>query len=80
MYATTTSDRASKGQGGNKYLIIDLFVGNVAREQIGQVELIYNDDRKHKVPMDEWVLQYRPTEDDEWDIIAQGNIKRGKKQ
>ena len=28
LYATTTSERASKGQGGNKYLDIDIYVGN----------------------------------------------------
>jgi len=26
LYATTTSERASKGQGGNKYLNIDIFI------------------------------------------------------
>ena len=28
LYATTTSERASKGQGGNKYLDIEILVGN----------------------------------------------------
>ncbi len=28
LYATTTSERASKGQGGNKYLNIDIFMGS----------------------------------------------------
>ncbi len=28
LYATTTSERASKGQGGNEYLKIELLVGN----------------------------------------------------
>jgi len=28
LYATTTSERASKGQGGNKYLDIKIYVGN----------------------------------------------------
>jgi hypothetical protein len=27
LYATTTSERASKGQGGNKYLFIDIQAG-----------------------------------------------------
>jgi hypothetical protein len=83
LYATVTSERASKGQGGNEYLIIDLTVGNAAREQIGQVELIYNDDRKHGVALDEWVLQYRAGDseaDNEWAIIAHGNVARGNKQ
>lgn len=28
LYATTTSERASKGQGGNEYLSIDILVGD----------------------------------------------------
>ncbi|MEB3215572.1 MAG: hypothetical protein VKN72_04815 [Nostocales cyanobacterium 94392] len=28
LYATITSDRASKGQGGNKFITIDLFHGD----------------------------------------------------
>ncbi len=28
LYATVTSERASKGQGGNEYLDIDIMVGN----------------------------------------------------
>lgn len=30
LYATITSERASKGQGGNKYINIDLFVGSAS--------------------------------------------------
>lgn len=28
LYATTTSERATKGQGGNKYLMIEIFISN----------------------------------------------------
>lgn len=28
LYATVTSERASKGQGGNEYIEIDIFVGS----------------------------------------------------
>ena len=81
LYAEVTSDRASKGQGGNKYIIVDFTVGNVSRENIGQVELYYSDDTKHGVELDEWILQYRPSEEEDWIIIAQGNVERkGKKR
>ncbi len=30
LYATVTSERASKGQGGNDYLDIDIFCGTTA--------------------------------------------------
>ena len=83
LYATTTSERASKGQGGNEYIIIDL---NVYHEQIGQLELLYKPDSKDGCDTDEWVLQYRPygsAEDRDWTIIAQGNVipaRKGEKQ
>lgn len=31
LYATVTSERASKGQGGNKYLDIDIYVDDLER-------------------------------------------------
>lgn len=75
LYATATSEKASKGQGGQDYLIIDL---NVGKEQVAQIELLYNNDSKrHGTDLDEWVLQYRPEgsdEDLEWTILAQGNV------
>jgi hypothetical protein len=30
LYATTTSERATKGQGGNQYIRIELFYGSAA--------------------------------------------------
>lgn len=44
LYATTTSERASKGQGGNEYLNIDLFVGSAKESMpIGTISLISKD-------------------------------------
>ncbi len=41
LYATTTSERASKGQGGNNYIKIDLLVGDKKHpHQIGTINLI----------------------------------------
>ena len=84
LYCTATSDKASKGQGGQKYIIIDLNVGN---RQVAQIELLYNNDSKHHgTDLDEWVLQYRPEgsdEDRDWTILAQGNVipeQKGKRQ
>lgn len=85
LYARVISDRASKAQGGDEYIVIDFTVGDKARESIGQVELYYSADSENPVyknegiTADEWVLQYRPHEDEDWKIIAQGNVK-GKKQ
>lgn len=82
LYATVTSERASKGQGGNKFIVIDFTVGTAQQPQkIGQVELYYNDDRKDGFDTDEWVLSFRKSEQDEWDIVAQGNVlPKGEKQ
>ena len=74
LCATLISERGKDvTKTGNEYLILDLTVN---RKSIGQVELYYSDDRKHKVPNDEWILQYRPHEDDDWQMIAQGNVER----
>lgn len=79
LYATTTSERASKGQGGNEYIIIDLKVGSAKNSfSIGQVEVILNNDTKHGCNTDEWVLQWRSSEHDDWNILAQGNIDNTK--
>lgn len=40
LYATTTSERASKGQGGNKFLKILITVGK-NREKMIALELTY---------------------------------------
>lgn len=80
FYATTTSERASKGQGGNEYIIVDL---NVGRVPVGQIELHYNADSEN-----DWVLQYRLVDSDgeylDWEILTQGNVipeqSKGKNQ
>lgn len=86
LYATTTSERASKGQGGNEYIISEF---SVDREIIGQVELyLYNDAKHHGTDTDEWTLKFRnggDDDDNDWDILAQGYIPnklatKGKKQ
>lgn len=41
LYATTTSERATKGQGGNNHIKIDLFVGSTKESrQVATVTLI----------------------------------------
>jgi hypothetical protein len=44
LYATTTSERASKGQGGNKYLHIDILCKtDLGNEIISQINVETND-------------------------------------
>lgn len=88
LYAKTTSDRASKGQGGNEYICIKLTVQNGAQQNypIGEVILDYNDDvEKHGTTQNEWVLKYLAHDKYDAEIIDQGNVEPpnktiGKKQ
>jgi hypothetical protein len=78
LYATTTSERATKGQGGNDNLIVEFTVqdGN-GRPKIGEIELCYHTDSDLKgIEQDEWVLLWRQGTDVEEDpeIIAQGHV------
>ncbi len=46
LYATTTSERASKGQGGNKFIRVEFLVGNATdNEYFGAVILKETDDK-----------------------------------
>lgn len=89
LYAKVTSDRATKGQGGNKYLCISLTVQNGSRQDypIGEIVLDYMDDHtEHKTTQNEWILKYIPFDKgaDGIQIIAQGNVEppktKGEKQ
>lgn len=84
LYATTTSERASKGQGGNRNIIVEFTVqdGNEYKK-IGEVELYYNNDTilDKDVEFDEWTLSFRLGDDPEVDpeIIAQGHVRPNSK-
>jgi len=39
LYATVSSERASKGQGGNREIVINLKVGNISRREIANIVL-----------------------------------------
>lgn len=89
LYATVTSDRASKGQGGNDYICIKLTVQNGSRQDypIGEIVLDYIDDQYiHGSSQNEWVLKYLSDKSgtDDWNIIDQGNVEpqqtKGEKQ
>jgi len=83
LYATVTSERASKGQGGTEFVLIDFTVGD-KKNLVGQVELyLFDDDVKYGDTENEWLLKWRRDEDCDWDILTQGHIEgkpKGKKQ
>jgi hypothetical protein len=43
LYATTTSERASKGQGGNNKIIVNLIIDPIARKEVGNLVMTYED-------------------------------------
>lgn len=82
LYATVSSERATKGQGGNEYLEIELKV-NDRENPIGYIVLDYIDDVKEgRAYCDEWILKFSRDKED-WNIIAQGHTNyqtKGEKQ
>lgn len=78
LYAQTTSDRASKGQGGNKWICIKLTVQNGSKKDypIGEIILDYIDDVAERgANQNEWVLKYLSDRKSDAKIIDQGNIE-----
>ena len=43
LYTIATSERASKGQGGNKKIVIDILVDAKKRLEVGRVTMDYED-------------------------------------
>ena len=77
LYGITTSDKVTKGVGGDEYIEIELKVKN---KRIGFIYLDYkNDKQDHDCEQDEWILQWKDCRrgfDNKTDptIIAQDNI------
>lgn len=71
LYATTTSERASKGQGGNKYL--NVAISNDKNETIFYMELLPNGDS--------FIVKSMGATDGVRDILYQNILQlKGKKQ
>lgn len=73
LYSTITSERASKGQGGNDYLLIDIMDEN--RDKILQVHVTY---AKSNIQGGYNVYIYNPKAQ-YIDISSLGFIEKGKK-
>lgn len=79
LYATTTSERASKGQGGNKYLDIDIFTTS-KEKPTHKLKVWQNDEFGHI-----WITLYAQ-HFDKWQELASDMIfinivkEKGKKQ
>lgn len=72
LYATTTSERASKGQGGNKFIEIELKAGDYTTP-IGYIYLDAHEDG-------EYVLKWKKQGNEDAEILTQGQLKQKGKQ
>jgi len=74
LYATTTSERATKGQGGNEYLNIALSLPPI-NKIYAEMELRFDDILK------EYTLKMLPETNGEWIIVgvwnSMGDYQRG---
>lgn len=58
LYATITSERASKGQGGNKFIKISLLVGNkLSPALMAHLELTRKDDTHYDLWLDSYLIR-----------------------
>ena len=77
LYATVTSERATKGQGGNNFLRIELTIGDgLNPKDIGAIELVNVGDERYQ-------LRYYPTTKHDGVLLTNGNfpqIEKGKRQ
>ena len=75
IYAKLASDRAHKGQGGNKYIEIELYAFNRS-EAIGTVLLTVEEDATGK-PVQYLVKWKAAGVDSEWHILQEGHETEG---
>lgn len=74
LYATTTSERASKGQGGNKFIVIDLKIDPILRLSIGRIELSCSENGGSLTSGTDYILKYiRP--DQNYQVLYEEKIK-----
>jgi hypothetical protein len=75
ILATTIQSEKGKEiiKTANEYIFQEF---TVKKQSIGQIELyFFNDTMNGKLKgEDEWLLKYRKDDNEDWDIIAQGNI------
>lgn len=77
LYATVTSERASKGQGGNDYLEIELKAFD-RLHPIGYLLMsVHEDAEGHK---DQYLLTFKRDDDDEPIILLEGHQFEGEIQ
>lgn len=80
LYATVTSERASKGQGGNDYLRIKLTVTHGDGNQREMGTLMLDEGYALEKEMPQFVLSYAPYDDREAMEIDRVENRKGNKQ
>lgn len=83
LYATVTSERASKGQGGNNELVINITVGNKSRREIANIVLRTSGGSLTGDSDDQYALEYYPVNRDKGGrvVLDTGSLEvKGNKQ
>lgn len=79
LYANVASDRASKGQGGNKFIRIELLAGSVVdQHDAGLIELVYTKLEGKLNEYDEAEVRYFPPSSDGYQVLKTLQIPRTK--
>lgn len=81
LYATTTSERASKGQGGNKFIRIQLTAGDAVNQvDMGMIEMLYMDLKGSLNTSDCVEIRYFKPKESGYHVIYDKEIPKGKKK
>ena len=81
LYATITSERATKGQGGNNELVINITVGNKSRREIANIVLRTSGGSiRDGIDKDMYALEYYPVNRDKGGrtVLDKGELEEAK--
>jgi len=79
LYATTSSERASKGQGGNKFIKIDLQIDGTKRKSIGTIELSCSENTGLLTAGTDYTLKYIAPVTGNYNVLYEEKITKGTK-
>lgn len=69
LYATTTSERATKGQGGNEYINIDLIADDKNHLSMGKIKMVVYEYNNINGRIAEYEARYYPPNKKGYNIL-----------
>lgn len=75
LYATTTSERASKGQGGNKEIVIDLTIDPILRKTVGRIVMQANENKGFLTAGTDYIIKYYPVGGIGYQVLYEAKIE-----